>query len=88
MTTRSGSKKGTLYLYNRVPKRFASVEPRQFVWVSLHTDSPSVAKTKEAATWEQMIAAWEAKLAGDSTDAEQRFAAARELAEVLIATEN
>jgi hypothetical protein len=28
-----------------------------------------------------MIAAWEAKLAGDSTDAEQRFAAARELAE-------
>lgn len=81
ITTRGGSVKGTLYLYKRVPKRFASVEPRKFVWISLHTDSPSVAKTKEAATWEQMIAAWEAKLAGDSTDAEQRFQAARELAE-------
>ena len=55
--TRSGSVKGTLYLYKRVPKRYASVEPRTFVWISLHTDSLSVAKTKEAATWEQMIAA-------------------------------
>jgi len=81
ITTRGGSVKGTLYLYKRVPKRFTSVEPRKFVWISLHTDSPSVAKTKEAATWEQMIAAWEAKLAGDSTDAEQRFQAARDLAE-------
>jgi len=81
ITTRSGSAKGTLYLYKRVPKRYASVEPRTFVWLSLHTDSPSVAKAKEAATWEQMIAAWEAKLAGDSTDAEERFTAARDLAE-------
>ncbi|WP_444451456.1 tyrosine-type recombinase/integrase [Rhodobacter capsulatus] len=79
--TRDGSVKGTLHLYRRVPKRYASVEPRKFVWISLHTDSPSVAKTKEAATWEQMVAAWEAKLAGDSTDAQERFAAARDLAE-------
>lgn len=81
ITTRDGSVKGTLHLYKRVPKRYASVEPRTFVWISLHTDSLSVAKTKEAATWEQMVAAWEAKLAGDTTDAEQRFAAARDLAE-------
>jgi integrase len=81
ITTRDRSVKGTLYLYKRVPKRYASVESRTFVWVSLHTDSPSIARTKEAATWEQMIAAWEAKLAGDSTDADQRFAAARDLAE-------
>ena len=81
ITTRDGSKKGILYLYRRVPKRFASVEPRQFVWASLHTDSPSVAKAKEGATWEQLVAAWEAKLAGDTTDAEQRFKAARDLAE-------
>lgn len=79
--TRNGSVKGTLYLYKRVPKRYASVEQRKFVWISLHTDSPSVARTKEAATWEQMLAAWEAKLAGDTTDAVQRFAAARDLAE-------
>ena len=81
ITTRDGSKKGILYLYKRVPKRYASVEPRKFVWVSLHTDSPSVAKAKEGATWEQLVAAWEAKLAGDTTDAEQRFKAARDLAE-------
>ena len=81
ITKRDGSLKGTLYLYKRVPKRFASVEPRKFVWISLHTDSPSVAKTKEAATWDQMLAGWEAKLAGDTTDAEQRFQAARDLAE-------
>ena len=30
ITTRSSSKKGTLYLYNRVPKRFASVEASLF----------------------------------------------------------
>lgn len=81
IVTRNGSTKGTLYLYKRVPKRFASVEPRKFVWLSLHTDSRSFAATKEAATWDQMIAAWEAKLAGDSDDAEERFAAARNLAE-------
>lgn len=81
ITTRKGSAKGTLQLYRRVPKRYASVEPRKFVWVSLHTDSLSVAKTKEAAAWEQMVAAWEAKLAGDTADADERFAAARDLAE-------
>ncbi|SIS57272.1 tyrosine-type recombinase/integrase [Phaeovulum vinaykumarii] len=81
ITTRKGSVNGTLYLYKRVPKRYAPVEPRKFVWVSLHTDSLSVARSKEAATWDQLVAAWEAKLAGDTTDAEQRFAAARELAE-------
>jgi len=81
ITTRKGSANRTQYLYKRVPKRFASIEPRKFVWLSLHTDSISVAATKERAAWEQMIAAWEAKLAGDSSDAEERFAAARDLAE-------
>lgn len=79
--TRDGSVKGTLYLYKRVPKLYASVEPRRFIGISLHTDSPMEAKTKEAATWGKMDAAWEAKLAGESTDAEQRSAAARDLAE-------
>ncbi|WP_206050332.1 DUF6538 domain-containing protein [Oceaniglobus ichthyenteri] len=81
ITTRKGSRKGTLYLYKRVPKRYASVEPRTFVWLSLHTDSPSEAKSKETSTWDQMVSAWEAKLAGDTSDAEQRFHAARDLAE-------
>lgn len=80
ITTRKGSVGGTLYIYRRVPKRYETVENRKFIWISLHTDSQSVARTKEAAAWQQMIEAWEAKLAGDTSDAEQRFAAARDLA--------
>ncbi len=67
----------TLYLYRRVPKRYEAVEPRQFVWVSLHTDSEALAPTKEVTAWANMIEGWEALLAGDSSDAETRFEAAR-----------
>ncbi|NVK59525.1 MAG: hypothetical protein HWE37_05590 [Rhodobacteraceae bacterium] len=70
-----------LSLYKRVPKRYAAVEPRRFVWLSLHTDSMTEAETKAGPAWEQLVAGWEAKLAGDTGDAEQRFEAARELAE-------
>jgi integrase len=70
-----------LSLYKRVPKRYESVEPRKFIWLSLHTDSMSEAETKKGPAWEQLVAGWEAKLAGDTSDAEQRFEAARELAE-------
>ena len=55
--TRGNSVKSTLHLYKRVPKRYASVEPRTFVWVSLKTDSASAAKMKGDAVWEQLIAA-------------------------------
>lgn len=71
-----------LYLYQRVPRRYQAVEARKFVWVSLHTDSQSLAGSKAGLAWDQMIAGWEARLAGDSSDAEARFAAARELAAV------
>ena len=69
-----------LSLYQRVPKRYAAVEPRKFIWLSLHTDSQSVAEQKAGTAWAQLIEGWEAKLAGDTQDAEQRFAAAHELA--------
>ena len=36
----------TLYMYRRVPRRYEAVEPRKFVWVSLHTDSQSIAASK------------------------------------------
>lgn len=80
ISTRNNSKKGILHLYRRVPKRFASVEPRKMVWISLHTDSLSTAEVKAAAVWDQFIAGLEAKLAGDTNDAEARFAAAHDLA--------
>ena len=69
-----------LSLYKRVPKRYEAVEPRKIVWLALHTDSQTEAEHKAGPAWEQLVAAWEAKLAGDTSDAEQRFAAARDLA--------
>jgi len=80
MALKKRGKGSKLSLYKRVPKRYEPIEPRKFVWVALHTDSPSVADQKASGVWAQMIEAWEAKLAGDTTDAEQRFAAARDLA--------
>ncbi len=71
----------TYYIRRRVPQRFARIEPRTTVWVSLHTDSETLAKTKAAAAWAEMIEAWEAKLAGLSEDAELRFEAAKQLAQ-------
>lgn len=70
----------TWQLYKRVPKRYASVEPRTFVWVSLQTDSERTAAAKADAAWASFIEGWEAKLAGDSGDAEAHFDAARKLA--------
>ena len=72
----------TFHLRRRVPKRYADVEPRKIVFVSLHTDSESVATGKADRVWNQMVEAWEARLAGDTADAEARHAAARELARV------
>jgi integrase len=71
----------TYYIRKRVPQRFATVEPRQTVWISLHTDSQTLSETKAPAAWAEMIEAWEARLAGHSEDAEQRFEAARQLAQ-------
>ena len=70
------------HLRKRVPRRYAAIEPRADVWISLHTDSESVARQKAPSAWANMIEAWEAKLAGDTADAEKRFDAARELAAV------
>jgi integrase len=70
------------HLRKRVPTRYKRVETRVVVWISLHTDSRTVAQQKSDGAWAQMIEAWEAKLAGDTGDAERRFEAAQELAKV------
>lgn len=82
MNTHVRGKKGTIQLRRRVPKRYASVEDRSTIWVSLHTDSPEEARRKGDAVWNEHIAAWEAMLAGDTAQAEARLAAAMELAAV------
>src|SRR6056297_3768148 len=76
------AKRGRLYhLRRRVPRRFRGVEPRETVWISLHTDSETIARSKADQAWSQMIEAWEARLAGNSADAEARYEAARDLAQ-------
>ncbi|TPK49611.1 integrase [Mesorhizobium sp. B2-5-4] len=72
----------TYQLVRRVPKRYAPVETRKQVWVSLHTDSKTVAEQKAPSAWAHMVEGWEASLAGATDDAERRFAAAKELAAV------
>ncbi|SFN53782.1 Site-specific recombinase XerD [Thioclava dalianensis] len=46
----------------------------------MKTDSEAIARQKAATVWQSKIEAWEAKLAGDSADAEKRFEAAKRLA--------
>lgn len=76
-------KRGNNYhLRKRVPRRYQDVEERKSVWVSLHTDSLSLAQQKADAAWRHIVEGWEARLAGDTSDAEKRFEAAKNLAAV------
>lgn len=70
----------TWHLRRRVPTRFAGVEPRREVWISLKTDSHQLATKKAPAVWDSLIAGWEAQLAGRSEDATVRFEAMRAIA--------
>lgn len=68
------------HLRKRVPVQYRSVETRQTVYISLQTDSESVASQKAAAIWREQIELWEARLAGDTQDAELRYATAQRIA--------
>ncbi|WP_291201554.1 DUF6538 domain-containing protein [Hyphomonas sp.] len=72
----------TFQLRRRVPQRYRGVEPREVIWISLHTDSETVARSKADRAWGNLVEAWEARLAGDTEDAEARHAAAHELARI------
>jgi len=72
----------TFYLIKRVPRRYNSVETRSFIWISLHTDSETVAHQKAPSAWQHYIEGWEARLAGDNDNAEIRFEAVRKLAAI------
>lgn len=73
-------RESTLYMRKRVPRRYREVESREFVWISLKTDSETQALLKAPTIWQQMIEAWELKMIGSSADAEAAFAAAKKLA--------
>lgn len=68
------------HLRRRVPAQFRSVDRREAVYLSLHTDSETVARHKAPIIWQEQINSWEARMLGDSEDAEQRWEAAQTLA--------
>lgn len=70
----------TYYLRKRVPRRFRPVENREYVLLSLHTDSKLAAETKAKKVWNDMIHSWEAAMDGAKDEAKDKMAAARELA--------
>ena len=73
-------RRAVFYLRRRVPKRYHGVEDRREILTSLHTDSEKDARTRAAETWAEMVRGWEALLAGDIAAADDRMAAAREIA--------
>jgi hypothetical protein len=70
------------HLRKRVPVRYQSVEPRASFYVSLKTDSKALAEQKAAAVWSEQVEVWEARLAGDSAEADKRHAAAQSIAQM------
>ena len=73
--------RGTIwYLKRRVPQRFAPVEPRPSVWISLKTDSRREADRRADAAWSEALAGWEAALVVATGDGESRYIAAQTVA--------
>jgi len=72
----------TFHLRRRVPRRYRQIEARDIVWISLHTDSETLARSKAEGAWRQLIEAWEARLRGNAGEAEIRYSAAQELARI------
>lgn len=64
----------------RVPARFAGVDPRPDVWVSLHTDSETEARARAAQVERELLAWWAARAAGIEAGEAARHAAAVKLA--------
>lgn len=60
------------YLRKRVPSRYAAIDPRSVIQISLFTDSLEIARRKAAEVWAELIEAWEAKLDGSDAEGEAR----------------
>lgn len=69
------------HIRRRVPTRYKHVDTREYIQISLFTDSLKLAEDKAQTIWREMIEAWEAKLEGRHDDAEARIAAAMNLAQ-------
>ncbi|WP_049755117.1 MULTISPECIES: DUF6538 domain-containing protein [Hyphomonas] len=45
---------GKYQMRRRVPRRYRGIEPRDIIWISLHTDSESIARSKADLAWAQL----------------------------------
>lgn len=70
----------TYHLRKRVPTRFAALEPRSILSVSLNTDSPREAQRKADAVWQGMLAGWQDILDGNAQTGRARLQTAERLA--------
>ena len=70
----------TYHLRKRVPLRYADVEVRPIIGVSLNTDSPGAASRKAAEVWAHLVEGWESALRGETGNARLRYDAARDIA--------
>ncbi|GHB47536.1 integrase [Pseudovibrio japonicus] len=68
--------RGIYYFVRRVPKRYASVEPRSRIQISLKTKSPDVAEKKSLLVDERLVAYWETLLADKGESAQEHYDAA------------
>ncbi|WP_166415442.1 site-specific integrase [Cochlodiniinecator piscidefendens] len=74
-------KRGKLFhLIRRTPTLYHDVEKRRLIHVALKTDSEEDARKKAVGVWQKLVEGWEARLAGDTTDAEKSFEAANRIA--------
>ncbi|KZL24538.1 phage integrase [Pseudovibrio sp. WM33] len=73
--------RGVYYFVKRIPKRYAQVDTRARIQISLRTSSPDVARRKSLIVEERLIAYWEALLAEDQDGAKAHYEAAVNFAE-------
>ncbi|ETD85716.1 integrase [Rhodobacter capsulatus YW1] len=57
-----------------------SIDPRTYVYISLHTDSRSEAERKVQPVLHELVLGWEARLEGRMAEGEQRYQAALKIA--------
>ena len=59
------------YLVRRTPARYARVDSRSVVWLSLGTDSKREATVRATVVWDLMLDVWEARLLADEKTAQK-----------------
>jgi len=69
-----------LHIRKRVPRRYATIDERESVWISLHTVDKNVAMQNAPVIWQHMLEAWEAKPARADACANAQLAAAKNIA--------